>query len=208
MADMDSVRPGRNAEIGWYSPDPRAVLPLADGALHVPRSLAKTIRQEKFEITTDRAFQRVMVECARPRTAEAEGGAWISDEMIRAYTELHRLGFAHSVEAWRGQGSDAMLVGGLYGVSIGAAFFAESMFCRPASGGTDASKVCLVRLAEHARRCGYMLLDVQLANPHTQRFGVVEVSRKAFLDHLQTAICQPDRWLALATQSRTTPAGG
>ena len=185
MADM---RRGRKQRIGWYSPDPRAVIPLAEGGLHVPRSLAKTIRRGVFEVTFDECFERVMRECAAPRTGEGPASAWISEEMIEVYTRLHQLGFAHSVEAWMGQGSERRLVGGVYGVSIRAAFFAESMFCRPEQRGTNASKVCLVELVNRLRRGGWLLLDVQIANPHTERFGVVELPRERFIEMLAVAV--------------------
>ena len=194
MADM---RRAKNGRIGWYSPDPRAVLPLAVGGLHVARSLARTIRRGVFEITTDEAFEGVMRACAAPRKGDGSEGAWISEEMIGAYTGLHRLGRAHSIEAWRGgrgNGSERRLVGGIYGVSIGAAFFAESMFCRPDLGGTDASSVCLVTLVGQLRRGGYRLLDVQLANAHTRRFGAVELGRKEFLGVLGESLLREGCW--------------
>ncbi len=191
MADM---RCGKTGRIGWYSPDPRAVLSLAEGGVHVSRSLARTIRRSVFELTTDETFEGVMRACAAPRGGDGLDGAWISEEMIGAYTGLHQLGHAHSVEAWRGAGSQRQLVGGIYGVSIGAAFFAESMFCRPERGGTDASKVCLVMLAAHLRRAGYRLLDVQIANPHTLRLGAVEVGRDVFLAALGHALPGQGCW--------------
>jgi len=189
MADMRSRARGGPSRIGWYSPDPRAVLPLEEGGLHVPRSLARTMRQGKFEVTVDECFEQVMRACAAPRRDEGPAEAWISEEMIDVYTQLHRLGHAHSVEAWSAGGGERRLAGGIYGVSIGAAFFAESMFCRPELGGTDASKVCLVELAQRLRRVGYQLLDVQMANAHTRRFGVVEIDRETFLLRLAEAIC-------------------
>jgi len=188
MADMRLRARGGRGRIGWYSPDPRAVLPLEEGGLHVPRSLARTIRQGRFEVTVNDCFERVMRACAEPRHGEGPAEAWISEEMIEVYTQVHGLGHAHSVEAWAADGGERRLVGGIYGVSIGAAFFAESMFCRPELGGTDASKVCLVELAQRLRRGGYQLLDVQLANPHTLRFGVVEIDRQAFLLRLAEAV--------------------
>jgi leucyl/phenylalanyl-tRNA--protein transferase len=107
--------------------------------------------------------------------------------MVDVYTQVHRQGFAHSIEAWLGRGEERRLVGGIYGVSIGAAFFAESMFCRPELGGTDASKVCLVELVGRLRRGGYTLLDVQLANPHTEQFGVIEIPSFTFQKRLAAA---------------------
>ncbi len=147
------------------------------------------MRQGKFEVTVDECFEQVMRACAAPRRDEGPAEAWISEEMIDVYTQLHGLGHAHSVEAWSAGGGERRLAGGIYGVSIGAAFFAESMFCRPELGGTDASKVCLVELAQRLRRVGYQLLDVQMANAHTRRFGVVEIDRETFLLRLAEAIC-------------------
>ena len=165
MADEDG-------EIGWYSPDPRAVFPL--DAFHVPRSLAKTIRQGRFEVRVDTAFEAVMRGCAEREVT------WISEELVRVYVELHRLGLGHSVEAWR----DGRLVGGLYGVALGGAFMGESMFSREA----DASKVCLVALVERLRARGFVLLDSQLATEHLARFGQVEIPRRDYLRRLRTAL--------------------
>jgi leucyl/phenylalanyl-tRNA---protein transferase len=120
----------------WWSPDPRAVL--FPSRLHVPRSLEKTLRRGTFTFTLDTCFRDVMIGCAGPRVQYPEGGTWITPAMIEAYTELHQLGYAHSIETWQ----DGRLVGGLYGVALGAAFFAESMFMRV----PDASKAALVRL--------------------------------------------------------------
>lgn len=188
MADLRRAGRSGAAPIGWYAPDPRAILPLEEDAVHIPRSLARTIRRSPFEISVDTCFEQVMRECAAPRRPGEHDGAWISEEMIKAYTDLHRQGFAHSIEAWAGTADARRLVGGIYGVAIGAAFFAESMFCRPELGGTDASKVCLIELVRRLRGAGYMLLDVQLANPHTQRFGVIEIPRREFEDRLAKAI--------------------
>jgi leucyl/phenylalanyl-tRNA--protein transferase len=165
MADEDG-------DIGWYSPDPRAVFPL--DAFHVPRSLAKTIRRGTFEVRVDTAFEAVMRGCAdRDLT-------WISEEIVRSYTALHRVGLAHSVEAWR----EGRLVGGLYGVSLGGAFMGESMFSRE----TDASKVCLVFLVERLRERGYVLLDSQMATEHLARFGQIEIPRREYLRQLRAAL--------------------
>lgn len=194
MADMRKSRRGTRPRIGWYSPDPRAILSLEPGGLHIPRSLARTLRRGEFEVTFDECFQQVMVECAKPRSTDGDDGCWISPEMIDAYTALHRRGNAHSVEAWVGKAESRRLVGGLYGVSIGAAFFAESMFCRPELGGTDASKVCLVALVHALQAAGYVVLDVQMANPHTEQFGVVEIPRNAFQAILEAAVRAPANW--------------
>jgi leucyl/phenylalanyl-tRNA--protein transferase len=185
--------------VGWFSPHPRAVLPL-DG-FHVSRSLARTLRRRRFIITADMAFDAVTRECARPRTATAGNGeTWINDEILRYYSLLHGTGYAHSIEAWRppnhgpSEDGELVLVGGIYGVAIGAAFIAESMFCRPERGGTDASKVCLAHLVGHLRARGFTLLDVQIANPHTRSLGAVEVGRAAFRRDLARAAARPIDW--------------
>ena len=159
-------------ELGWYSPDPRAVFPL--DAFHVPRSLAKTIRRNVFEVRIDAAFEAVIRGCA-DRTL-----TWISEEIVASYTALHRVGLAHSVEAWR----EGQLVGGLYGVSLGGAFMGESMFSRE----TDASKVCLVALVERLRERGYVLLDSQMATEHLTKFGQLEIPRREYLRQLRAAL--------------------
>lgn len=161
----------------WWSPDPRAVLPLE--GLHVPRSLRKSLRSGGLAWTTDEAFRDVVAGCA-DRPGE---GTWITPDMADAYTRLHDLGFAHSVEVWRG----GELVGGVYGVALGAAFMGESMFHRV----TDASKVALVRLVEHLRRQGFALFDAQLPTAHLARLGAQEVARADFLDRLAAAVRQP-----------------
>jgi len=163
-------------ELHWVAPDPRAIIEL-DGLI-VSRSLRSRIRREEFGITVNDAFDEVIAACADRRE-----GTWISREILAAYRALHRLGFAHSVEAWQGDG----LAGGLYGVAIGAAFFGESMFHRT----TDASKVALVALVERMRSRDYALLDVQFMTPHLERFGAVEISRRAYLRRLRTAVVRP-----------------
>lgn len=182
MADPDS------GDVGWYSPTRRAILPLAPPskpgapAFHLPRSLAKTIRKAPFLLSSDLAFGAVTQACGEPRPERPE--SWIDDQILRMYAALHNAGHAHSIEAWRPperEGGELVLVGGIYGVSIGRAFIAESMFCRPEWGGTDASKVCLAALVGHLRVREYQLLDVQIANPHTKRFGVIEVPKARFL---------------------------
>lgn len=159
--------------ISWYSPDPRAILPLDD--FHVPRTLRQRCRQGRYEIRIDTDFEGVMRACA-----DRTEGTWISKAMVEAYRNLHRLGFAHSVEAWR----ENRLVGGLYGVAIGGGFFGESMFHR----ATDASKVALVGLVERLRDRGYTLLDVQFTTPHLLRFGAIEISRDEYLIRLNEAL--------------------
>ena len=161
----------RGQPILWWSPDPRAVL--FPGDLHITRSLRKTLRQERYRITMNQAFERVIRHCAAPRTMQND--TWITNPMIDAYCRLHECGHAHSVEAWDAD----QLVGGLYGVSIGQVFFGESMFSR----APDSSKVALAHLC----RVGYLLIDCQLPNDHLTRLGSVNLRRREF-----TALL--DRW--------------
>jgi leucyl/phenylalanyl-tRNA--protein transferase len=166
----------------WHSPDPRMVLLTKD--LHVPKSLGKILRQERFRITLDEAFPDVIDECARVKRP-GQGTTWITAEMKRAYVQLHRMGFAHSAEAWRGE----RLVGGLYGVSMGAAFFGESMFAKV----PDASKAAFVTLVEQLRAWGIGLVDAQVHTPHLERFGATEWPRQRYLTALRKAVRQPTR---------------
>jgi leucyl/phenylalanyl-tRNA---protein transferase len=154
--------------IHWITSDPRYLLPI--GGLHVPRSLARFARRSPFEIRFDTEFRRVMEFCAQDRSSENR--SWILPRMIEVYGELHRAGLAHSVEAWLG----GVLVGGLYGVAIGGAFFGESMFTRRELGGDNASKICLLELDRRLRAGGFVLLDSQEANEHMLQFGGGEVS--------------------------------
>ena len=166
----------------WWSPDPRLVLEPA--ALHVPRSLRRTIRRGRFRVTADEAFEAVIRRCAE-RDRPGQEGTWITAEMIEAYGRLHRLGFAHSFEAWE----DGALAGGLYGVSLGAAFFGESMFAdRP-----DASKVAFATAVEWLAARGVGLVDCQLRTEHLVRFGAHEIPRREFLDRLAKALEEPTR---------------
>jgi leucyl/phenylalanyl-tRNA--protein transferase len=152
-------------EVEWYSPDPRGILPL--DAFHAARRLERVIRRGQFEVHVDRAFSETIQACAE------RGETWITPVIIDSYCELHQRGFAHSVETWRG----GRLVGGLYGVSLGGAFFGESMFHRV----TDASKVALAGLVERLRTRGFRLLDIQWVTPHLAGFGAIEVSRREYL---------------------------
>jgi leucyl/phenylalanyl-tRNA--protein transferase len=167
----------------WWSPDPRAVL--FPEKLHVPRSLERTIRRGAFIMTLDTCFREVMTQCAGPRPQYPEGGTWITPAMIEAYTELHQLGYAHSVETWQ----KGRLVGGLYGVALGGAFFGESMFSR----APDASKVALVVLVRQLRAWGFRLFDCQQSSPHVRRFGAEDIPRRNFLALLAAALALPDR---------------
>lgn len=164
----------------WFSPDPRAVLPL--GALHVPRRLLRTLRQGRFRLRFDGGFGEVIRACASvPRPGQR--GTWITPEMIQAYERLHALGFAHSCETLL----DGELVGGVYGVSLGSAFFGESMFHRR----RDASKVALVALAWCLEEWGFSLFDCQMRSAHLERFGARTVSRRRFLRELRAALGDP-----------------
>jgi leucyl/phenylalanyl-tRNA--protein transferase len=173
---------GDGLPILWHSPDPRTVLRPA--SLHVSRSLRKTLRRGSYEVRLDTAFARVIEQCARvPRREDA--GTWITDDMRDAYERLHQLGFAHSAEAWQA----GRLVGGLYGVSLGAVFFGESMFAL----APDASKVAFVRLVEALAGWDFALIDCQQHTPHLARFGAEAWPRRRFLAELARALEQPTR---------------
>lgn len=165
------------AELHWFSPVRRGVLPLDDG-FHVPRSLRKFMRSQPFELRVSTAFEAVIRGCAAMRDERQE--TWINDEIIRLYCELAARGHAHSVECWQ----QGRLAGGLYGVTLGGAFFGESMF----SLMPGASKVALVHLVERLRAAGYTLLDTQYVNDHLRQFGVQEVPRKRYLALLAEAL--------------------
>ena len=172
MAGLFPMADSKNGPISWYSPDPRCILPF--DRFHVSRSLRQKINRSVFSITVDKSFPAVIASCAdRPDT-------WISNEIVNAYTLLHRMGFSHSVEAW----SRGVLVGGLYGVAIRGAFFGESMFTKM----TDASKVCLAFLVGHLIDRKFSLLDSQLMNDHIRQFGAVEVPRGEYLRILSAAL--------------------
>ncbi len=159
-------------EIAWFSPDPRGVIPL--DRFHVPHGLRRQLKKEPFEIRVNTAFPEVIAGCAD------RNETWIDETVAESFCQLHGLGYAHSVEAWR----HGQLVGGLYGVSIGSAFFGESMFSR-ASG---ASQAALVALVERMRRRGYLLLDTQWTNPHLRRFGAEDISKSEYLRQLRRAL--------------------
>lgn len=163
-----------DGDIGWFSPDPRGVIPL--DTFHVPSRLARVSRSGVFDIRIDTAFEAVMRACAeRP-----DDGTWISDEILDAYMALFGMGVAHSVETWHAE----RLVGGLYGVHLGGAFFGESMFHRE----RDASKVALVGLVDRMNRRGFTLLDTQWVTPHLLQFGAVEIPREDYLRRLHLAL--------------------
>ncbi|MBM4008579.1 MAG: leucyl/phenylalanyl-tRNA--protein transferase [Planctomycetes bacterium] len=171
-----------DGSLGFYTCDPRAVMPLEAGALRFSDSLRRRVRSGRFRITVDTHFRNVIECCARDRSAENR--CWITPLLQKAYELLHREGYAHSVEASR----DGKLVGGLYGVAIGGAFFGESMFSLPHEGGTDASKVCLVHLVERLRARGFILLDCQYANAHTRSLGAVEMPVETYTGVLERAV--------------------
>ena len=163
-------------ELHWIEPERRGILPLE--GFHVPRKLRRTLRRCEFEVQCNSAFTEVIRGCAEP--GENRRDTWINPTIERLYTELHEAGFAHSVECWQ----DDDLVGGLYGVSLGAAFFGESMFSR----ASDASKIALVHLVARLRKGGYLLLDTQFVTPHLSRFGAVEIARDEYRSRLARAI--------------------
>jgi leucyl/phenylalanyl-tRNA--protein transferase len=171
-----------STELHWFDPPRRGVLPL-DG-LHVPRRLARTVKAGRFRVTADDAFAAVITACAAP--APDRPNTWINDEIVALYTTLHRGGFAHSIECWDGD----TLVGGLYGVSLGGAFFGESMFSR----ATDASKVALIHLVARLRAAGFILLDTQFVTDHLARFGTIEIDRAEYRRQLATALALRPDW--------------
>jgi leucyl/phenylalanyl-tRNA---protein transferase len=164
--------------IGWFSPEPRAIIPL--DKFHVPHALRRLAHKEIFEIKIDNSFGEVIRGCARRRET------WINPEIIESYEQLHELGYAHSVEAW----SKDKLVGGLYGVAIGGAFFGESMFHRE----RDASKIALVALVERLRKRKFALLDTQWLTPHLKQFGAIEIPRAHYLKLLKRAVELPRKF--------------
>jgi leucyl/phenylalanyl-tRNA---protein transferase len=163
----------------WWSPDPRAVL--TPGTLKVSRSLRRSLKRQRFEFRVDTAFDLVVAACAEPR--HYGGGTWITAEMAEAYGRLHRLGWAHSFESWL----DDRLVGGLYGVAIGRAFFGESMFTRV----TDASKVSLVHAVEYLRSRETEIIDCQVASAHTRSLGAVDIPRAEFVSLIGNLCADP-----------------
>ena len=168
----------------WWCPDPRLVLPT--DAVHVSRSLARRLARGDYRVTLDAAFGAVMRACAEPRADDE--GTWISTGMVDAYEALHAAGHAHSLEVWR----DEALVGGIYGVAVGRAFFGESMFSR----ASDGSKIALVWLSAQLVRWGVPFIDCQVRSDHLVRMGAVEVSRRVFLHRLQRLVGAPGppRW--------------
>lgn len=163
-------------ELFWIDPEWRGVIPLDE--FHVPRRLKRTVRQNRFEVTSNKAFAEVVDACAESDKGRPD--SWINDEIANAYRELARLGHAYSIECWR----EGILAGGLYGVSLGGAFFGESMFTRQ----RDASKVALVHLVARLQCGGYTLLDSQFTTQHLQQFGAIEMTREAYKRLLAKAL--------------------
>lgn len=168
-----------NGAIEWFSPDPRAILPL--NRFHISHTLQRIVRRQEFEVRINASFTEVMEECAR------RDETWINEEIIESYTHLHEMGYAHSVEAWQAD----ELAGGLYGVAIGGAFFGESMFHRT----RDASKFALWALVERLRKRRFTLLDTQWLTPHLKRFGAIEITRQQYLHLLANALNSPRRFV-------------
>ena len=176
LAYRSGIFPWSVDPISWWSPDPRGIFDLDQ--FHVSRSLGRTVRKSVFEVSVNRAFRKTVEGCAA--SAPGRPSTWISPEFIEAYCELHRLGHAHSVECWRG----GELVGGIYGVAVGGLFAGESMFhLRP-----DASKVALYHLARRLRERGFVLFDIQMVTPHTERLGAIEIPRREYLKRLKSAL--------------------
>lgn len=200
--------------ISWWCPEVRGVMPMTEAeGLHVSRRLAERMRAGRFVFTSDQCFVDVMRQCARPR--KGEDGTWIDERLVEAYGAMFDAGHAHSIEAWapreRENGSEwlagipdvverqiagraMVLVGGLYGVHLGAAFFAESKFHRADLGGTDASKMCLITLVRHLHQQGFHICDTQMWNAHIGRLGCREMPRAEFLPKLRAALAASAAW--------------
>lgn len=176
LAYRSGIFPWTVNPISWWSPDPRGIFELEQ--FHIPRSLAKFMSRQPFEVTIDRAFREVMQACAQP-TAK-RNGVWITPEFIEAYTRLHEAGDAHSVECWR----DGELVGGIYGVSLGGLFAGESMFHH----ATNASKVALSKLVAILQQRGFALFDIQMITPATRQLGATTIPRDEYLQRLRQAV--------------------
>ena len=164
---------GVEGEIRWFSPDPRAILPLE--AFRISGTLRQTCRSGKFEIRVNTCFRRVMEACGK-----RDDGTWITPLILESYCRLHELGIAHSVEAWK----EGQLAGGLYGVALGGAFFGESMFHEV----RDASKVAMAALVDRMKTRGFVLLDVQYLTAHLERFGAIEIARDVYMERLSEAL--------------------
>lgn len=170
----------------WWSPSPRTVIYTDE--LHISKSLAKTIKKQAFRVSFDQAFTEVMHACAEPRENQEGDGTWITDDIIAAYSQLHRLGHAHSVEVWH----QDELVGGIYGIALGRMFFGESMFSRE----SNSSKIALFYLARQLKEWQYVAIDCQVYNPHLERMGAKQIPRTAFEALLSQHVKDvPSYWL-------------
>ena len=186
-----------STDIFWVEPRRRGVLPLEE--FHAPRSLMRTLRRERFQVSHDRDFARVLSECAAP--APDRDQTWINNVILDAYKQLHLMGHAHSIEVWT---DDGQLAGGLYGVRLGAAFFGESMFTRV----TDGSKVALAALVVRLRFCGFRLLDTQFLTEHLARFGTREIDRKTYRTWLAEALAVTGDFSALDSYEGAASGAG
>ena len=166
-------------QLHWYDPPLRGIIPL-DGRFHIGKRLRRTLRQKPYDMRFDTEFRDVMQACAEPTADPDRRSTWINTEIVELYSTLHRYGHAHSIEAW----DDGVMVGGLYGVSLGTAFFGESMFSRK----TDASKIALVYLVSLLRHCGFTLLDTQFKTEHLAQFGTLEIPRETYHGLLDAAL--------------------
>lgn len=173
----------------WVQPHQRALIPL-DERFRVPRSTRQVIARGRFDVTIDTAFSEVIHACWR----RERDGSWLHEEIVGLFLALHEAGVAHSVEAWLTQEGTRELVGGLYGLALGKVFAGESMFSRPEAGGTEASKVCLVRLVEELRGRGFVALDSQLHNPHLEQFGLFEMPREEYVALLGEQRITTETW--------------
>ncbi|MCH4091333.1 leucyl/phenylalanyl-tRNA--protein transferase [Acetobacter sp.] len=178
--------------IDWYDPDPRGVMPLY--GFHLPKRLCRTALSDRFTVTSDRDFEGVMRACAAP--APGRETTWISETIVSLFCRLHDMGYGHSIETWH----DGRIVGGLYGVALGSAFFGESMFSRE----TDASKVALVHLVARLRLLGFDLLDTQFGTTHLSQFGGVEIDADDYRARLRRAVRSEQRWTPLSTTEIAT----
>lgn len=199
MGIFPMARERHDPDLYWVDPDSRGIIPL--DTFHVPRSLRKTIRRKKFAVTCDKAFLPVMRLCAAPAPDRPE--SWINETIVALFAELHGQGHAHSIEVWQ----DGVLVGGLYGLALGGAFFGESM----ASRVTDASKVALVHLVAHLKAGGYSLLDTQFLTEHLSRFGAIDIPRADYHARLARALRTPAIFSSIMAQDPlsllTEPSG-
>lgn len=173
----------------WVNPEQRGILPLDH--FHIPRRLKRTVKSDKYQVRIDSSFQQCVLECSKPGSGRQS--TWINDQIIQLYTELFEHGYAHSVECWR----EGLFRGGLYGVSIGGAFFGESMF----SSETDSSKVALVHLIARLKVGGYTLLDTQFISQHLQQFGAIEMQRADYRSALSEAILTKADFYSLPSDS-------